>query len=83
MVAMAPKHAPVSVRALSTTSVSTVSRSRLALMRRLAALSAARRVRSASCSAAVGARLGHAFLPCPRAAWAGPIRSDAWAVVSK
>ena len=40
MVAMAPKRAPVSARALSTTSFSTISRSRLALMRRLAALSA-------------------------------------------
>ena len=37
MVAMAPKRAPVSARALSTTSRSTVSRSRLALIRRLAA----------------------------------------------
>ena len=52
MVAMAPKRAPVSVRALSTTSVSTVSRSRLALMRRLAALSAEMRARSAAFSAA-------------------------------
>ena len=56
MVVMPPKRAPVSARALSTTSVSTVSRSRLALMRRLAALSAARRARSASCSAAVRSR---------------------------
>ena len=48
MVAMAPKRAPVSDRALSTTSRSTVSRSRLALIRRLAVLSAEMRSRSAS-----------------------------------
>ena len=56
MVAMAANRAPVSARALSTTSLSTVSRSRLALMRRLAALSAEMRARSASFSAAVGSR---------------------------
>ena len=50
MVAMAPKRAPVSDRALSTTSRSTVSRSRLALIRRLAALSAEMRSRSAAIS---------------------------------
>ena len=46
----------VSARALSTTSFSTVSRSRLALMRRLAALSAEMRARSAAFSAAVRSR---------------------------
>ena len=50
MVAMAPKRAPVSDRALSTTSRSTVSRSRLALIRRLAALSAEMRSRRAAIS---------------------------------
>ena len=72
MVAMAPKRAPVSARALSTTSFSTVSRSRLALMRRLAALSAETRARSASCSAAVGSRsvIGSSLRP-PRGRVAG------------
>ena len=50
MVAMAPRRAPVSDCALSTTSRSTVSRSRLALIRRLAALSAEMRSRSAAIS---------------------------------
>ena len=46
----APQRAPVSARALSITSSSTVSRSRLALIRRMAALRVALRARSASIS---------------------------------
>ena len=57
MVVITPKRALVSVRALSTISVKTVSRSRLALMRRLAALSLEMLSRSASISCIRSSRL--------------------------
>ena len=47
MVVITPPRAPVSARALSTTSCRTVSTSRLALMRRIAAVSLAVRSRNA------------------------------------
>ena len=74
MVAMAPKRAPVSARALSTTSVSTVSRSRLALMRRLAALSA-EIPRCGSSGALTAAPRPGAESVCRRRTRAGPGRS--------
>ena len=75
MVAMAPKRAPVSDRALSTTSRSTVSRSRLALMRRLAVLSAELRSRSASFSRLRSRPVIRSSLHLPRAVL--PARSGA------
>ena len=59
IVVITPERAPVSARALSTTSSSTVAKSRLRLMRRIAALS--REMRASE--APVGSRSFNAPLP--------------------